>query len=83
MPLPEKYIPIDCNFYDRIEAAIVLRKVVQLQYLEEQDQKVTIDTPLADTQTKNGAEFLILPSGKAIRMDQIVSLDGVVLPKTC
>jgi len=83
MPTPEKYIPIDCNFYDRIEAAIVQRKTVQLEYRNAKGQAASVETRLQDTQTKEGEEFLLLPSGEKIRMDRIISLDGVPVPKSC
>lgn len=78
-----KYIPIDCGFYDRIEAAIVQRKTVRLEYWGAEGQIVAADTRLGDTQTKDGEEFLLLPSGEQIRMDRIISLDGVPVPKSC
>lgn len=83
MPTPEQYIPIDCNFYDRIEAAIVQRRTVLLEYLGAKGHLLSTETRLKDTQTKNGEEFLILPSGERIRMDRIISLDGVTVPKNC
>ena len=83
MPIPEKYIPIDCNFYDRIEAAIVQRRIVRLEYRVASGQSVLAETMLKDTQTKEGEEFLLLPSGEQIRMDRIISLDGAPVPKSC
>ncbi|MCB0563281.1 MAG: hypothetical protein KDD01_02770, partial [Phaeodactylibacter sp.] len=62
MPIPEKYIPIDCNFYDRIEAAIVQRRTVCLEYLNAGGHNALAETKLQDTQTREGEEFLILPS---------------------
>lgn len=82
MEKPEKYIPIDCGFYDRIEEAIVLRRMVRLEYSAE-GAAISILTKLSNTLTQNGEEFLILPSGEQIRMDRIVSLDGVPVPKSC
>lgn len=79
----KKYIPIDCGFYDRIEAAIVLGKTVQLAYWGLYGQKAFVETRLQDTRTKMGEEFLLLPSGEQIRMDRIISLDGVPVPKSC
>lgn len=78
----EKYIPIDCSFYDRIEEAIVLRKVVRLEYWAD-GAAISVLTMLANTRTKAGEEFLILPSGEQIRMDRIISLDGVPVPRSC
>ena len=83
IPTPEKYIPIDCNFYDRIEAAIVQRRIVRLEYRDAEGQATSAETKLQDTQTKAGEEFLLLPSGEQIRMDRILSLDGVPVPKSC
>ena len=83
MPTPKKYIPIDCGFYDRIEAAIVQRKTVQLEYRNTEGHNALAETKLQDTQTREGEEFLILPSGERIRMDHILSLDGVPVPKSC
>lgn len=83
MPKPDKYIPIDCNFYDRFEAAIVLRKTVRLEYRNDDGEEHTVETRLKDTLTKGGEEFLILPSGETIRMDRIISLDGEVVPRSC
>ena len=80
MPIPEKYIPIDCNFYDRIEAAIVLGKTVRLEYRDDSGEAVVAETRLQDTLAKDGEEFLILPSGEQVRMDRILSLDGVPVP---
>ena len=83
MDLPKKYTPIDCSFYDRIEAAIVLRKTVRLEYWEQAEVKAIVETKLKDTLTKNSEEFIILPSGNQIRMDRIISLDGEPLTKSC
>lgn len=83
MSSPEKYIPIDCNFYDRIEAAIVLRKAVRLEYRDAAGNAVVTETRLQDTLTKEEEEFLILPSDEKIRMDRLTSLDGVAVFKSC
>ena len=83
MPTPEKYIPIDCNFYDRIEAAIVQRKTVQLEYRNAEGHNALAETKLQDTQTRAWWLIVILPSGERIRMDHILSLDGAPVPKSC
>lgn len=83
MPTQEKYIPIDCNFYDRIEAAIVQRRTVQLEYRDAQGHPLSVSTRLQDTQTRKGEEFLLLPSGEEIRMDRILRMDGVAVPVSC
>lgn len=77
----DKYFPIDCGFYDHIEAAIVQKRTVWLEYRDDAGDLVCLQTRLQDTQTSAGAEFLILPDGVRIRMDRLISLDGTALLK--
>jgi Rho-binding antiterminator len=77
------YTPINCSYYDRIEAAIVLRKKVSLVYRNDGGQPTTIETQLKDTLVKNKEEFLIIDGMEPLRMDRIVSLDGEVMPGFC
>lgn len=79
----EKYHPIDCNFYDRIEAAIVLRKQVRLEYRSPGGEAIAIDVVLQDTRNRGGEEFVVLPGEEEVRMDRILSLDGELLPGSC
>jgi hypothetical protein len=44
---------------------------------------LVVETKLKDTLVRKGEEFVILPSGEKIRMDRIISLDGVAVPKHC
>lgn len=83
MDSKNKYTPISCSFYDRIEASIVLRKTVSLVYHTPSGEEKLLETRLQDTQTKEGEEFVVLASGEKIRMDRIVSLDGEALLGSC
>lgn len=77
------YTPINCSYYDRIEAAIVLRKKVRLVYRNDEGLSTTIETPLKDTLIKNKEEFLIIDGMEPLRMDRIISLDGELMPDHC
>ncbi|ADJ29647.1 hypothetical protein [Nitrosococcus watsonii] len=70
------YIPINCNFHDRLEALATLRKQCQIVY-QTADGKVieTLDT-IADIYTKNKEEFTVLGSGEIIRLDRLLEADG-------
>jgi hypothetical protein len=37
--MPDLYKPIDCNFYDRLEAAATRRKVVVIRYVGDKGQE--------------------------------------------
>lgn len=76
------YKPIDCNFYDILEANAVLRKVVVIEYL--QDGKIaTIENRIVDLFIKDKAEYMRLENGSEIRLDTIHTVDGNILEGSC
>ncbi|MEM9928454.1 MAG: hypothetical protein AAF840_01420 [Bacteroidota bacterium] len=77
------YAPIDCNFYDNFEAAIVTLRVVDLVYLDPFGAQVTEATKLRDLKTKLTEEFVQLAEGTWLRLDRIVSVDGVPAGASC
>ncbi len=77
------YQPIDCNFYDNFEAAIVQRRAVDLVYLDADGNPVEDTTLLHDLKTNQTEEFVQLASGEWLRLDRIVSMDGVAAGQSC
>ena len=80
---PSKYIPISCDFYDELEALAIQRKNTTIVYREPGRELRTIEGRIADLQTENKVEFMILADGQRIRLDWLQSVDGKVVPKTC
>lgn len=70
------YTPIDCSLHDRLEAAATLKRRVLLRY-DAGDEEVEENAEIADIHTRDGAEYLVLSSGTRVRLDRIVSLDGL------
>lgn len=77
------YQPIDCNFYDNFEAAIVTRRTIELVYLDPFGAEVTSAIKLKDLKTKLTEEFVQLESGEWLRLDRIVSVDGEAAGASC
>lgn len=77
------YQPIDCNFYDNFEAAIVQRRPVDLVYLDANGESVLRHTRLRDLKTYRTEEFVQLASGEWLRLDRIVSVDGIAAGASC
>jgi transcriptional antiterminator Rof (Rho-off) len=79
------YKAVDCGFHDQIEAAIVLRTLGSISFLnaegkEEQREAIKI----LDWVNKNKEEFVILSDGTDIRMDKLTSFMGkVVVDGSC
>ena len=71
----KKYTPIDCNFHDIILDRATRKSIVVLEYNSTEGIQ-SKEVVIKDVYTKEGEEFLLTGSGEAIRLDQIVSLDG-------
>lgn len=78
-----KYTPIDCNFYDILEANAVLKKVVRIEYKDEQENIIEIHHRIVDLFIKEKAEYMKLENGLVIRLDLIHSVDGKILKGFC
>lgn len=81
--MAEKYIPIDCNYYDRLLDVITRRQEALLVYTNLEKVPIAVTTKFFDIYTKEGEEFLQLANGTVIRLDRIVSLNGIEVPKAC
>ncbi len=72
------YVPIDCEFHDRLEDAAIKKKRVTIEFWRGEIQE-SINAVIDDIRIEDTAEFLILDSNKgSIRLDNIISVDGTV-----
>lgn len=74
------YIPIDCNFYDRLEAWSVRHESVSIQLIGE---KREIVGHIKDLYIRDKVEFLLLNTGMEIRLDRISSVNNIPLEVSC
>lgn len=77
------YTPIDCNFYDILEANAVLKKVVTIEFMDDSNNVQTTKQRIVDLFIKNKIEFMRLENGLEIRLDYLKSVDGKVLSGFC
>lgn len=73
------YQPISCNFYDRLEEAVTLRRIVCLRYWGSESE-LMVNGTIRDLYIRDGAEWLELTDGTAIRLDDLIALDEHLLP---
>lgn len=73
------YVPIDCEFHDVLEATATTARRVAIEYLDTSGQQQTVQARISDLQAHNGEEHMLLDDGSRIRLDAIVSVDGVRL----
>ena len=75
----EPYIPIDCEFHDRLEDAAIRKKLVTIEFWNGEIQE-SVHAIIQDIRIEQGAEILVLDSRiEPIRLDMIISLDGTKL----
>jgi Rho-binding antiterminator len=76
------YKPIDCNFYDELEALAVKRKTCDIIFMNE-GGKANIRTAIEDIFTRDHAEYLKTSSGLEIRLDRLIQVDGKMAGNVC
>jgi transcriptional antiterminator Rof (Rho-off) len=75
--LNESYKAVDCSFHDLIEAAIVMRTVGNISYLDLEGKQTHCEgIKVVDWINKRKEEFVVLSNGIEIRMDRISSFMG-------
>jgi uncharacterized damage-inducible protein DinB/transcriptional antiterminator Rof (Rho-off) len=63
------YTPIDCNYYDQLEAHATLKTWLRVDDIH--DEAPSYVTKIVDFQTANKVEYAIDITGKSIRLDQL------------
>lgn len=77
------YQPIDCNYYDRLEAWATLREPVLLEFLGGNGQPQAETAVIRDLYVRNKAEFLLTEAGRELRLDRLMAVNHLPVPKTC
>lgn len=77
------YQPISCDFHSELELFALRQQPVEIRYTTIAGNEAIISAPIQDLYTRNGEEFLLLPDGSEIRLDQLVSVGGKVLSNYC
>lgn len=77
--MSQPYHIINCDFHDVLEVAAMQRRQVKLIYLSEEGVQKEITTQIVDVFAQAGADYLRLDSGELIRLDRLVSINGLRL----
>jgi Rho-binding antiterminator len=84
MSTPEQpYQPIDCNYYDRLEAWATMRTICQIVFLDEKGEEQQVSARIEDVYTLNKVEYMRMDNGLVIRLDSLRSVNNVPLPDHC
>lgn len=76
---PEPYQPISCDFHDVLESLAVQARPAAVVYLDEDGTRHTVSEVIADLFGRDGVEYVRLGTGETIRLDRLVTVNGVRL----
>ncbi len=71
------YVPINCEFHDVLEAVATQRRVVAIVIEDEHGEASTLQARIVDITAHAGVETMRLDDDRQVRLDAIVSVDGV------
>lgn len=77
------YTPISCSFYSRLEGLTLKQVPVPLVYFEEGALKSLVSVVIDDVFMHEKVEYLRLSDGAIIRLDRLVSVNGIPLRRHC
>ncbi|WP_353481592.1 hypothetical protein [Haliscomenobacter sp.] len=79
----QPYKPINCDFYDELEAFATQQKTVLVEFETPQGNMRKCEVRIVNLETRNKEEFVTLDNGLEIRLDFIHSVDGALMPDYC
>jgi Rho-binding antiterminator len=72
-----KYISVACGLYESIELAVIRKSMIRLNYKTSDGNLSEISDQPINLISKNKAEFVLLKSGLEIKLDKILTIDGI------
>jgi transcriptional antiterminator Rof (Rho-off) len=81
--MEDKYIPISCESYDQLEELAVKKTCCNISYFDKNNIELTMKSQIINFITKDKEEFLVLEKGTKIRLDKVISVNGITLDKSC
>jgi len=76
--MSERYEPIDCTSYDQLEDYATRRRQVRIVYRDDSGDEATIRGRITNLFSEDGQEFLTMDDGTRIRLDALVSAEGML-----
>ena len=81
--MKKEYIPISCDFHSELELLALRGTLCQILYKSEGEKIINISGIIKDLYTLNKEEFLLLQDSIEIRLDQLISVNGMELINYC
>jgi Rho-binding antiterminator len=80
--MSDKYIPINCEFLERLEIWCLQKTNCSIVYQQGNfPRNIEINATIIDIVCRNKSDYMILDNGDEIRLDRIISVNSYDLPK--
>lgn len=79
----QKYQPISCDFYDELELLALRKTAAKIVIRTAENEIKEIESVIKTFYTKEKEEFMVLENGEEIRLDKLVSVNGIELKSYC
>jgi Rho-binding antiterminator len=70
-PSPTAYVPVACEFHDRLEDLATTCEIVSVQYKDDEGISNSTVTSIVDVYARDGAEYIALDCAEVVRLDRI------------
>ncbi|MBF6991486.1 MULTISPECIES: hypothetical protein [Cupriavidus] len=70
------YSPISCEFHDLLEALATVRRPAVIRYRDQDGAARQVTATITDIFSRERVEFVSLGTGEALRLDQLVEVNG-------
>lgn len=77
------YQPINCDYYDRLEAWATMRTICLIRFTAEDGQVQELSTRIADLFVLEKVEYMRLENGVVLRLDALIDVNNIPLPTHC
>jgi len=73
------YQPIDCDYYDRLEAWATVGTTCAIRFAGDDGQTNQVSSKILDFKIDDGVEYLIGEDNLRIRLDRLIAVNGIPL----
>ncbi|WP_291910583.1 hypothetical protein [Chitinophaga sp. CB10] len=80
---PQPYRPIDCNYYDRLEAWATLHIDCKIDYYDDNGQPQELTAVIEDLYVYEKVEYMRMSTGNVIRLDRLIAVNDIPVPGSC
>lgn len=82
--MSDPYHPIDCGLHDELQLRVLRRRAVELAWRDSRGTTMRREAVLQDVFSRDAAEYVRLDDGTEVRLDRLVTVDGLAFdPLAC